>query len=53
METINNFRGELAKGGEFGSEMLTIPTKIGPPPSILRKALEILRGRLKKDLRKA
>ncbi len=31
METSDIFRGEPAKGGEFGPEMLTIATKKGPP----------------------
>jgi hypothetical protein len=31
METSDNFRGEPAKVGEFGPEMLTIATKKGHP----------------------
>jgi hypothetical protein len=32
METSDKFRGEPAKGGEFGPEMLTKATEKGPPP---------------------
>ena len=31
METSDKFRGEPAKGGEFGPEMLTAATKKGAP----------------------
>ncbi len=55
METSDNFRGETAKGGEFGPEMLTIYKKRAAPLDFeegFGKLKEGLR-KLKEGLRKA